>query len=423
MTLGLRPERGGVVLVLSTHMNKVLAINEKNQTATLEPGLMTPDYEEALNDASQRYGTLHDYTCGHFPQSFPLCSVGGWVPTLAAGQASTYYGDAYDIVLSQEYVTPAGCFKTHEFPATATGPKVADIMKGSEGAFGVLVEVTYKIFRYLPENRQYFGFLFKRWEDAIEAAREVMQGEFGHPAVFRISDAEETETVLRMYGNAGIGRFLEMRGFKRMERCLLLGTAEGERQFAKHVKRMVKKIARQRGAMYLSGLPTKRWEKDRYSHPLLREDMVDFDILIDTVETAVTWENVHVVYQAMRDFVKGRPNTMCLTHASHFYPQGTNLYCIFGVRYTSLEDFQALRRGIVDRIVASGGSPSHHHGMGRLLAPWMEEHLGKEQMDVLRALKRHFDPNRIMNPGSLMGLKVGDIETEESAEPGSSPST
>ncbi len=416
VTSGLRPERGGIVLALCTHMNKVLAINERNQTAVVQPGLMTPDYEEALNNARTRHGTAHNYTCGHFPQSFPLCSAGGWVPTLATGQASTYYGDAYDIVFSQEYVTPVGSFKTHDFPATATGPKVGDIMKGSEGAFGVLVEVTYKIFRYMPDNRQYFGFLFPSWEDAITAGREVMQGEFGHPAVFRISDGEETETIFRMYGNDLVSRFVEMRGFKRMQRCLVLGTAEGEKHLAKHVKKMVKKIARQNGAMYVSGLLTKMWEKDRYSHPLLREDMMDFDILIDTIETSVNWENIDSVYTAMRDFVKGHPNTMCLTHASHFYPQGTNLYCIFGLRYTSLEDFQALRSGIVDRIVAAGGSPSHHHGMGRLLAPWIEAHLGKEQMDVLRALKRHFDPHNIMNPGSLLGLELPENQRRQPAQ-------
>ena len=408
VTLGLRPERGGVVLALGTHMNRVVSINEKNQTATVQPGLMSPDFEAVLNHARQGYGTNHNYTCGHFPQSFPLCSVGGWVPTLAAGQASTYYGDACDLVVSQEYVTPSGSFKTHDYPATATGPKVGDIMKGSEGAFGILVEATYKIFRHMPQNRQYFAFLFRNWNDAIEAGREVLQGEFGQPAVFRISDGEETETVFSMYGNQAISRALELRGFKRTERCLVLGTAEGEHGFAKHVKKMTKRIARRHGGMYVSGFPTKMWEKDRYSHPLLREDMMDFDILIDTVETAVTWENIHDVYKAMRRFVKQRPNTMCLTHASHFYPQGTNLYCIFGVRYSSLEDFRALRRGIVEEIVAAGGSPSHHHGMGRLLAPWLEPHLGTEQMSVLRALKRHFDPNNIMNPGSLLGFEPQD---------------
>ncbi|NLD64535.1 MAG: hypothetical protein GX646_11625, partial [Bacteroidales bacterium] len=51
-----------------------------------------------------------------------------------------------------------------------------------------------------------------------------------------------------------------------------------------------------------------------------------------------------------------------------------------------------------------GGSISHHHGVGRVLAPWMEGHLGKNSMELLRAVKKHLDPNNIMNPGGMLGL-------------------
>ena len=137
------------------------------------------------------------------PQSFEYSTVGGWIVTLGAGQQSSYYGDVYDLVISQEYVTPSGTIKTLPYPATANGPKVKDIMIGSEGCFGVLVEATMKIFRYMPENRQYFAFIFPSWEDAVDAAREISQGEFGMPAVFRISDEEETHIGLKLYGIDG----------------------------------------------------------------------------------------------------------------------------------------------------------------------------------------------------------------------------
>ena len=59
---------------------------------------------------------------------------------------------------------------------------------------------------------------------------------------------------------------------------------------------------------------------------------------------------------------------------------------------------------LLKTMVEYGGTMSHHHGVGRLLAPWMEAHLGKNQMEVLRALKQHFDPHNIMNPGGKLGL-------------------
>jgi alkyldihydroxyacetonephosphate synthase len=171
VNFGCRPGRGGLTLVMSTHMNKLLEINERNQTARVQPGMFGPAYEASLQKAPELFGTKHRYTCGHFPQSFEYSTVGGWIVTLGSGQASTYYGDAYDIVFSQEYVTPVGSFKTLDFPATATGPKVNDIMKGSEGVFGILVEVTMKIFRYMPRNRKYFSFMYPTWEAAVEASR------------------------------------------------------------------------------------------------------------------------------------------------------------------------------------------------------------------------------------------------------------
>jgi alkyldihydroxyacetonephosphate synthase len=401
---GCRPYKGGVSLVMSTHMNKLLEVNEINQTARVQPGMFGPAYEEALNDAPQRFGCRRRYTCGHFPQSFEYSTVGGWVVTLGSGQASTYYGDACDIVFSQEYVTPVGSFKTLDVPATATGPRVHDLMKGSEGTFGILVEVTMKIFRHMPENRRHFAFMYPSWEAAVNASREILQSEFGRPAVYRISDPEETDRGLKLYGMPGfVDAFLTRKGFEPMKRCLNLGNVEGDKDCTRLVARKIKRIARQHGAMSLTGYAARKWEHTRYAEPYMREDLNDYGIFIDTLEAGVTWDNLHRLHQNVRAFVKSRPGTICMTLASHFYPQGTNLYFIFFARM-DVDEYVAFQSGIISRIVEFGGSLSHHHGVGRLLAPWMEAHLGREQMAVLRALKRHFDPNNIMNPGGQLGL-------------------
>ena len=406
VVMGTRADRGGVTLVMATHMNKLLAINERNMTVVVQPGLIGSDFEALLNDAPRLYGTNRAFTCGYFPQSFELASVGGWIAALGTGQASTYYGDAYDLVISQEYVTPVGTIRTKDFPASATGPKVNDILKGNEGTFGVLVEATLKIFRYQPENTQRFAFMLPNWDAAVEFSREVVQGEFGMPAILRISDPEETERGLALKGfDAGLANtFLTKRGFKPWQRCLCVGTAEGEKGFAKHVASQVKRIAKDHGGMSLTGYAEKQWEHGRYSDSFLREDILDFGMIIDTLETSVTWDNLAEVYTTVREFVKSRPGTVCMTHASHFYPQGTNLYFILVLRPTDSDEYFAFRDAIIDKIVESGGSTSHHHGVGNLFAPWLETYLGRTEMDVLRALKAHFDPDGIMNPGNTLGL-------------------
>lgn len=406
VTLGLRPVKGGITLAMSTHMNRILSINETNQTVTVESGILGPALEEGLNHAPERFNTRFAYTCGHSPQSFEFSSVGGWIVTKGSGQQSSYYGDACDLLVSQEVVTPRGTITTLDYPATATGPLVNDIMKGSEGAFGVLTRVTLKLFRHMPENRKRFSFIFPDWGRAVSACRTIAQGEFGMPSVLRISDAEETLVGLKQHGIEGglLDRFITARGYRTGDRCLMIGHTEGEKGFSRNVYRKVRNICKANGGMSLTAYPVKKWEKSKFKDPYMREDLNDFGITIDTLETGVTWDRLHAVHEGVRALIKERPRTVCMTHCSHFYPQGTNLYFIFLGTFENKVAYKQFQERVIDRIESCGGSLSHHHGVGKMISPWMERHLGGEQMAVLKALKRHFDPSGIMNPGGTLGL-------------------
>jgi len=403
VTLGLICPKGGVTLVMNTHMNRMIEFNEINQTITIEAGMMGPVYEDLLNNAPEKMNAKKRYTGGHFPQSFEYSSVGGWVVTLGSGQSSSYYGDVCDLVISQEYVTPVGSFKTHDFPATATGPKINDIMKGSEGCFGVLVSLTMKVFHYTPENTREFAFMFPDFEKIQKAARQVSQAEFGMPSIFRFSDPEETDIAMKMYGLEGslLDRFMKLKGLKSGSRCLLMGQTDGHKDFSKNLFKQIKKVSKSNKGLYLTGYPMKKWRKGRFSDPYMRDSLNDFGVLIDTLEASVTWDNLSHLYNTVRNYIKKYPNTICMTHASHFYAQGTNLYFIFITKMQDVDEFRSFQRGIIEKIEGNFGSLSHHHGIGRMMAPFMEKHIGKEQMEILRAIKKHFDPNDIMNPEGL----------------------
>ena len=412
VNFGYRPVMGGVTLVTQTRMNRVIGFSEENRTCTVQAGILGPDYEAALNEAPERFGARYRYTNGHFPQSFEYSTVGGWITTFGSGQQSTYYGDACDLVVSQEYVTPVGVIKSREFIAEANGPRINDIMKGSEGTFGILVECTMKIFRYTPQNQFPFCYIFRSWEDGVNATREISQGEYGLPGVLRLSDPEETHVGLKLYGVDGtvLDTLMTLRGFRPGERCLLLGRTEGERGFSRHVRRLSKKICRRYGGMSLTGYPLKSWEHGRYRDPYLREDLADYGMVIDTLETSVRWDNIHRVREEVRKVVKARPKTICMAHSSHFYPQGTNLYFIYHTPVDDIREYVELQTAVIDAIYRAGGSLSHHHGVGRMIGPWMEDYHGKEVMEVLKTLKRHFDPRGILNPGGAMGL---DYESDK----------
>jgi len=406
VTLGLTPSKGGVTLVMATHMTRVVEFNETNQTITVECGIMGPALEDLLNNAPNTFNTRHPYTCGHFPQSFEFSTVGGWIAAKGSGQQSSYYGDAVDLVLGQTCVTPAGKVTTLDYPSTATGPMVNDILKGGEGAYGVLTRATLKVFRHTPETRKRFSFIFPTWQDAVSATREISQAECGMPSVFRISDPEETYIGLKQHGIEGtpLDTFMTFKGYKSGQRCLLLGHTQGEKGFSKNVCKNVRRIAKANGAMSLTGYPVKLWQHGRFNDPYMREDFNDYGVVIDTLETGVKWDNLHQVHMGVRKYIKNRPDTLCMTHCSHIYPQGTNLYFIFIGKFETRDEFVAFQRGIIQSIEENGGTLSHHHGVGRMMAPLMEKHLGKGQMNTLKALKKHFDPHNIMNPGGTLGL-------------------
>lgn len=412
VTRGVEPVKGGISLDMRKRFNKILSFNEVDQTITVQAGTSGPILEDALNNAMDRFGAKRPYTCGHFPQSFEYSSVGGWVVTRGAGQNSTYYGCITDIVLSQKYATPIGNFTTSHYPQEATGPNLNQIMMGSEGTFGILTEVTLKVFRYMPENRERFSFIFPNWEIAQVAAREMMQCEAGFSSVFRLSDPEETNLMLRLYNvdDTPLWNLLKIKGFEDMERCLFLGFTDGEKGFSKNVAKNIKRIAKEYGGMSLTGKVCENWEKGRFNDPYLRDTLLDFGIMTDTLECTVNWSNMAQVHRDVRAVCHQLPNTIVTTHMSHCYPQGANLYFIFITHMEDAEEFRKYHASILSAIQKSGATMSHHHGIGKMFAPWLEGQIGRNEFGVYKVLKNYFDPNYNMNPGGTLGL---DLEEDE----------
>lgn len=416
VTRGMEAVKGGICLDMSVHMNRLLSFNEQDQTITVESGMTGPQLEQLLNNAPQTLNAQHRYTCGHFPQSFEFSSVGGWVVTRGAGQNSTYYGKIEDIVISQTYITPTGLIKTKPYPRQATGPDIDQIMMGSEGTFGVLSNVTLRVFRYTPEASRHFSFMFHNWEDGLNAVRESMQAEFGFPSVFRLSDPEETDVALKLYGidDTPASSLLDLLGFKPMQRCLLLGSADGDADKNRLIRKKILRICRSYHAFDLTPFQvTRRWEKGRFRDPYLREDLQDFGIMIDTLECAVTWSQLQQVYTDVRRYIKSRPQTICMTHLSHLYPQGSNLYFIFIARINTIKEYLELQYGILETMQQSGAAISHHHGLGKQTAPWLVDQMGDNKMGILTALKQYFDPYGIMNPGGTLGFDMTREQKEK----------
>ncbi len=404
VTGGLETPKGGISLDLTKHMNRIIEVNEINSSVTLQPGIYGPALEEYLN----KYG--QGYTCGHFPQSFEYSTPGGWIAARSAGQASTGYGKIEDIVLSVKMITPAGIIKTKDYPRAAMGPDLNQVLTGSEGTYGIITEAVLKIRKHMPLNTRLVSILFKDFESALSVVRNIMQGRFGLPCVLRLSDPEETDISLRLSGidNTFADRVLSLLGFKPMRRCLLLATVEGDRSYVKTIVKKIKKTARGNGSLSLGKSPAKKWLEQRYTSAYLRDPLMDLGLITDTLETAVTWENLLSLWHGVRKIIKERPHTICMTHISHFYENGANLYFIFispMKKGNETEDYKKFQKDIIDAIVKNNGSISHHHGIGKDFAPWMEKQLDETGMGILQSIKNYLDPAGILNPGGTLGLK------------------
>ncbi len=219
-------------------------------TARLGPGLRGPEAEAALNAAG--------WTLGHFPQSFPYATIGGFAATRSAGQASSGYGRFDELVTSVTMQTPSGAISTLQTPHTAAGPALRELIIGSEGTLGVITDVTVRI-RPLPAERRYEGWFAESFEAGIELARSLAQGDC-LPDVFRLSDREETRISLAMSGiegikKTGLERYLSLRG--RSDGCMVIVGWEGEREA----------VARRRELSVRAAAPRRR----RAARPLGRQ--------------------------------------------------------------------------------------------------------------------------------------------------------
>lgn len=398
VTCGAQTPKGGVAIDLTKHFNKVITINKTNFTVTVEAGIFGPEFEKILNNAG--------FTCGHFPQSFEYSTVGGWVSARGAGQASTGYGKIEDMVLSIKVITPAGTIETQNFPADAQGWDLKRIFMGAEGTLGVITQVCMKIHKFTPQNTLHKAFIFKTFHDAVEAMRCSIQNESGKPHLFRISDPEETDIAFKMkhFDNTFSDKFLKFLGYETGKRCLMFVSVDGEKCHNKVVMKNISRFAKLYHGFSIGGKPTKQWLAQRFSGANLRDPLMDAAIMTDTIETSVNWDNLFQLWQSAYNYLKTRPNTIAMTHISHVYESGANLYFTFlgsMKKGEELREYEEYHKGLVETILQNGGSLSHHHGIGRTLSGWLPKVLGDNNFNLMKAIKNHLDPCGIMNPGAL----------------------
>ena len=370
------PVFGGVVLDL-TAMQGIIDIDAPSGVVEVWSGTFGPELETELR---QRCAM----TIGHFPQSFDIATVGGWVACRGAGQYSTRYGKIDEMVVGLEVVLADGSvLRTGHGPAAAMGPDLTHLFLGSEGTLGVITRVWLRA-HPVPTHERRAAYTFDDFETGIEACRLILR-RGATPAVLRLYDAVETQR-----GHGGDGT-----------QCVLLVLDEGDIGLVEATIGVVEDECA--AATPASPDLVEHWLTHRNDTNALQA-LTRKGFVVDTMEIAAPWSKLATIFTEARQALLAVPSARAAScHLSHSYLDGACLYFTFAatpppdqIEATYVAMWDAGQRAVL----AAGGNLSHHHGIGLNRSRFMAESMGTS-LDVLQSIKNALDPQGILNPGKL----------------------
>ena len=393
------PEASGYSGVLTMDLkalNQVVEVDPLSRAARIQGGTLGPEINRQLAG--------HGFELRCFPQSYRYSSLGGWIATRAGGHYATVRTHIDDLVESVRMVTPRGVWESRRVPGSGAGPSPDRMVLGSEGIFGVITEAWVRVVPP-PRFRASATVQFPHWARAIDGLRAVAQADLA-PSNCRLLDATEA----RINGVAG-----------RPVPTLLLGFESDDHPLDAWIERAVA-LAVGNGGVCDRGPRTRdsaeeasdpaanSWRDAFFEGPHLRDVLVSLGVVVDTFETACTWDRFAELDASVRHAVGETMHRLCgagtlSCRVTHVYPDGLAPYYTFlcpSPPGAELEIWAELKKAASDALLAAGGTITHHHGVGRM----HREHYALQQpagMEaVLRGAKRELDPRGVLNPGVLI---------------------
>ena len=390
---GLETALENSIVVDGSTMNKVIKVDTENMQVTCECGVPL----QSLDDSLREMG----YTTGHSPQSKPLAQMGGLVATRSIGQFSTLYGGIEDMIVGCEVVFPGGkVCRIKNVPRRSVGPDIRHIVLGNEGALCFITEVTVKIFKYQPENNIYLGYKIRDMKSGFEALRKVMVEGY-KPSVARLYDVGDAESHFDWADG----------------QCVILFMAEGPAAITKATADGIDEIVKSfdsaeqvDSALIEKWFAHLNWGPEQIAQE--RKEILATDNIGITTEISGCWSVINDIYESVVARLKAEvPDlTMVGGHSSHSYMNGTNVYFTYYYNVVDCKPEEEMNKyhNLINRIICEetvrfGGSIAHHHGLGKARAHYVYEEYGSS-VYMLETLKKAFDPNGIMNMGTLIPI-------------------
>ena len=384
----------GTVSMDLRRLDRVTDVDVAARAARIEAGALGPVLERQLK--------AHDLTLRHFPQSFEFSTLGGWIATRSGGHFATLSTHIEDSVESLRVVTPRGTLETRRLPGSGAGPSPDRLFAGSEGALGVITSAWMRVVPR-PVYRRSAAVWFAQFLDAANAAREVVQAGLW-PANCRVIDAEEA-------GLTGVGdgsRHLLVLGFENAHHRVDAWMEEALRCAADFGGVSDERTGDAPNRDGAAGT----WRDAFIGGPFVREVLIAHGLIVDAVETAVTWDRLPDFHRVVRDSIADaiRRATGAPGHVTcrftHVYADGPAPYFTFHARAPeggAIQAWREIKTAASEALLAAGGTITHHHAVGRDHMPWYTRQRPALFGSALAAAKKELDPAGILNPGVLIG--------------------
>jgi alkyldihydroxyacetonephosphate synthase len=388
---GAQAETQAIVLDLS-RMDRIGAVDTISQTVEVQAGVRGDRLEETLAQSG--------LTTGHYPQSIAISTVGGWIAASSAGQASTGFGAIEDLLLGLTAVLPDGeILRLRPVPRSAAGPDLRRLLVGSEGTLAVVTEATLAC-RARPEAWEWLAFGYPDFTAMAEALKNVRRAGTG-AAVLRGYD--ETDAQLGFGALEHTTGCVALAGFPAGPPGLASPPGLAARTQA--AAEIMRTAGTELGASY-----GEHWWQHRndavqtFAQIMGPKRTFGTGVIVDTMEVAGLWSAVPRLYDGIKTALSAHAQAVAC-HLSHLYPSGSSLYFTFLI--TGADDHDAETRyreawpQAARTCTEAGGTITHHHGVGRLKAPFLTGELGETGTGVLTTIRKALDPAGIMNPKGL----------------------
>ncbi len=371
----------------------VRELDRTSRAARLGAGTLGPAADEALKP--------HGLSMRFFPQSYERSSVGGWVATRAAGHYAARLQHIDDLVESVRACTPSGWWESRRLPGSGAGPSPDRMLLGSEGTLGVITDVWLRL-QDRPRYRASATLLASSFPAGAEAVRQLVQAGLA-PATCRLIDGAEAATSGALPAGVDPAAALLVLGAESAA-----APVEAELDAAVELVRAAGlRLASETSQSEQGASSGDAWRASFKAAPLLRERLVLLGIVVETFETACTWDRFDQLYRSVTEATQAAVREICgagrvTCRLTHVYPDGAAPY--FTVlaparRGSEMSQWREIKSAASEAVLAAGGTITHHHAVGRDHAPWYQRQRPPVFAAALAGAKAAVDPAGVLNPG------------------------